>query len=79
MKDMPLSSSLSDHVIWRQRFGGEGVEPAAPAAAPAAVLPRRQRRRQVEIVDLDHLKADRADLKRQLKVCTKEVKAQAGW
>ena len=59
--------------------GGEGVEPAAPAAAPAAVLPRHQRRRQVEIVDLDRLKADRADLKRQLKVCAKEVKAQAGW
>lgn len=63
---------------------GEGVAGPAPDAAPAppgvgaAAIPPRNGRRRLELVDLDQLKANRANLKRQLKICSKEVKAQAG-
>ena len=62
--------------------------PAAPApAAPAPAAPAQgnppapghgaRRRAALPLLDLDALKQDRANLKRQLRECAKNVKAQA--
>lgn len=56
--------------------GGFGPAPAAAAAVPGAA-PIHSRRAAVPMMDLNALKVQRALLKRQLKVCSKTLKAQA--
>lgn len=57
--------------------GGFGPAPAAAAAAVPGAAPIHGRRAAVPMMDLNALKVQRALLKRQLKVCSKTLKAQA--
>ena len=58
--------------------GGFGPAPAAAAAAAVpGAAPIHGRRAAVPMMDLNTLKVQRALLKRQLKVCSKTLKAQA--
>ena len=63
-------------VVARNTAGGE--EPALPGAAGLVphVVPGR-RRVALPILDLEQLKSQPTNLKRQLRECTKSVKAQA--
>ena len=69
----------------REGDGADGANRAEAAAARGANPPPppparnggRRRRTALPILDLDALKQERVDLKRQLRQCTKNVKAQA--
>ena len=70
----------------REDDGADAPEAVAPAPAnppPAAPAPGNPPapgnggRRRLPLLDLDALKQDRANLKRQLRECAKNVKGQA--
>lgn len=80
------ASLVDQNAADREDGGADGVRgadaavPSANPPAPPANPPAggHRRRAALPIVDLDNLKQERANLKRQLRQCTKNVKAQAG-